>query len=36
VNIFSLCPQGSALAAVVTEIHFCPWCAEAVEVVRVK
>jgi hypothetical protein len=37
VNIFSLYPQnGGQLAAVLTEIQFCPWCAGAVEVVRIK
>ena len=37
VNIFTLHPQvcGAAFPG-ITEIRYCPWCGEEVEVVRVK
>lgn len=37
VNIFTLHPQcGWTAFPGITEIRYCPWCAQEIEVVRVK
>ncbi len=37
VNIFSLLPRSNgAVYWDITEINYCPWCGEVIEVVRVK
>jgi hypothetical protein len=37
VNIFTLHPQSTGtIIPGITEIRYCPWCGEEVEVVRVK